>query len=125
MCKRERTIIVKHVEKKDTREIWKEFEGYYDKSMAAQIRSQKHSSYITSTRLDQEVWRGTISSYLLHFNEQLRLYTETAEVGYTGSQKIQFMQNALAGTPELACVYRQNSSAARAAVVTALITWDE
>ena len=87
--------------------------------------SQKHASYITSTRLDQEVWRGTISAYLLHFKEQLRLYEETAEQGYTGQQKIKFLQNALAGTPELNCVYQQNSTAARAAGVTKTITWDE
>ena len=45
--------------------------------------------------------------------------------GYTGTQKIQFLQNALAGNPELNCVYRQNSAAARAAGIKKLITWDE
>ena len=35
------------------------------------------------------------------------------------------MQNALAGTPELGCIYRQNSAAARAAGIKKSITWEE
>ncbi len=120
-----KTIIAAHATDKDTRAMWKEFEEYYDFSMAAQIRSQKHSSYITSTRLDKDSWRGTISSYLLHFKEQLRLYEETADQAYTDLQKIQFLQNALAGTPELNCVYRHNSASARAAGVKKSITFEE
>ena len=105
--------------------MWIEFEEYYDHSMAAQLRSSKHSSYITSTRLNKTTWRGTISSYLLHFKEQLRLYEETADQPYTDMQKMQFLQNALAGTPELNCVYRHHSAAARAAGIRESITFEE
>ena len=120
-----KTIITAHAKEKDVRSMWQDLVTYYDSSMAASIRSQKHSSYITSTRLDTASWRGTISSYLLHFKEQIRLYEETSDQPYTDMQKIQFMQNALAGTTELNCVCRQNSAAARAAGIKKPITFEE
>lgn len=106
-----KAIITKYVKTKDTRLIWKEMLEYYDTSNAATIRCQKISTYITSTRITD--WKGSISSFFIHMNEQFRQYDELSETPYTQDQKRQFVQTAIQGMPQLSVVYQQHQAAVR------------
>ena len=112
-----KAIVQKHLAQKDTRAIWKEVTDHYSGSMVSQIRSQTISSYITSVRLHSSNWRGSQSNFVLHFAEQCRLYNEITEPAdnYSDGMKIQFLNAAVAGTPNLSGVLFNRRTAIKAA----------
>ena len=120
-----KTLVIAHVIDKNTRDLWAAVCLYYDKSMTAKLRCQRHSTYITLARKHLQTWRGSDTNYLLHYKEQMRQYSEIAPQDFTNGQKIDFLQATVAGTPHLAGVFQQNTTAARAAGVVRDFTFQE
>lgn len=121
-----RDIDTSHYTDHDTRTIWKKITEYYDSSMTSQITSQKISSYITSVRYHTSNWRGSQSNWILHYKEQTRLYSEISNQGYTDAQKIQFLNAAVSGMPNLSQILNLHRTASKAASIkTSTYTFEE
>ena len=100
-------IVNNHEDDKDTRAIWAEICEQMEKSMAAQISTSNISTYLTNTaKLSTSGWKGTQTNWLMHYKEQARKYNEIASSPYTGEMLVQFLENAVNGTPNLENVLR-------------------
>ena len=95
-----KAIINAHETDKDTRRIWHELVQAYDNSATAEIRQQKISTWLTSTRL-VDGWKGTQHSYILYFDQQMSIYNELSSAAYTPQQCCEFLQSAVTGVPNL------------------------
>mgnify|MGYP000358357633 FL=1 len=94
-------IVNQHEKDKDTRAIWKEIFHEMEKSMAAQINTTTISTYLTNTKLAKQGWKGTQTNWIIHYKEKARQYNDIAVCPYSGSMLVQFMENAVSGTPNL------------------------
>jgi hypothetical protein len=120
-----RTIIKQHMSSKNVLNIWMALCGHYDQSIAAELKAQSLSTYITSTRLATSSWRGTYSAFLSHFLEQLRLYDEVAREPYTEQQKIQFLNTSMIGVAKLEDCLTNLTSARKASGNTTFLKLEE
>jgi hypothetical protein len=120
-----RTTIKQHMSSKSVLNIWMALCGHYDRSIAAELKAQSLSTYITSTRLATSSWRGTYSAFLSHFLEQLRLYDEVAREPYTEQQKIQFLNTSMIGVAKLEDCLMNLTSARKASGNTTLLNLEE
>ena len=96
-----KAIVIANKKDKDTRKLWKELIEHYGASMSGMLRAQKISGYLTSTRLHEIGWRGLIQNFILHWQEQARIYNEISEEPYTDAQLIQFLNACVSGTDSL------------------------
>ena len=120
-----KSIVTSHLADKDTRQIWKKITEKLGGSVSAEIHSQRISTYLTSTRLDTSNWRGTHANWLIHWREQARTHNEIAKDPFTDNQLIQFLNNAVAGTPHLAQVLKLHRLSARSSGRTLDWSFDE
>ena len=58
----------------DAQSIYVKLADYYTKLVKVSLDSSNLLSYITSTRIDSSVWKGTAEGFVLHWQEQVRLY---------------------------------------------------
>lgn len=104
-----RAYVREHETDYDAQTIWVKMKLHALTLTRATISSGVYLSYITSTKIGDGKWRGTAYNYILHWQEQVRLYdklvgpTETV----TDNQKITFLQNAVEDIPELHYVKNQ------------------
>ncbi len=69
-----KTCVRKHQEKGNAQLAFKELSEEMNTSTRASMEASNYMSYITSTRIDDGTWKGTATSYILHWQEQNRLY---------------------------------------------------
>ena len=122
---RGKAIVNKHIVDKDVRAIWAEFEAYYNKSMAAEIRLQQQSTYLTSSRWHTSGWRGSKVSYILNWNETFRQHSEISPQPYTQQQGVRFLNSAISGIPNLRNVLHMNLATRKAAGSTIDLNLEE
>ena len=120
-----KTIVENHEDDKDTRAIWKEIYAHYESSIQTQIFENTLSTFLTSTRFEEQNWRGTLQSQIQHYRDQARLHTKVSAEAYTDRQLIQFLQAAVRGIAGLRDIYTQQLQS-RAALGRPLnISFDE
>ena len=110
-----KTIVLSNILNKDMRVLWKELVDTLDDSVTTELKANQLSSYMTSTKLHEAGWRGTQEAWLLNWKEASRNYNEVSKVKYDDDQLTQFMNNAVAGTPNLAQTLNIYKTAQRAA----------
>jgi len=122
-----KAIVYKHRATKDTRLIWKEITDYIKTSMTNELEAQKHSTWLSSTRLHTSGWRGTQESYLTAFGERARLHNEIAppDSQLSDGVLVSMLNVAVAGTPNLANVLTLYRTAQSAAGHPMSITFEE
>ena len=66
-------------------------------STRASIDSSRLLSYITSVRIGDDMWNGTSHSFILHWQEQVRLYESLVDAAshFSSEQKMHMLQNAV------------------------------
>ena len=65
-----------------------------------------------------------MSTWVLHYKEQCRLYDKVSAEAYTEGQKVQFLNMEVARTPDLCNILNLHNVAKRAAGDTNAISWD-
>jgi hypothetical protein len=116
-----KAIVNKHKSDRDVRQTWKEICDKYESSMSSTLRASKLSAYISGTRLDQINWRGSQATFILHYQEQTRLYNEISEDPYSDRQLINFLQVCVSGVPNLSQVYTLHLQTIRSAGLS--VSW--
>jgi len=122
-----KAIVYKHRATKNTRLIWKEITEHIKTSMTNELEAQKHSTWLSSTRLHTSGWRGTQESYLTAFGERARLHNEIAppDSQLSDGVLVSMLNIAVAGTPNLANVLTLYRTAQSAAGHPMSITFEE
>jgi hypothetical protein len=98
-----KAIIREHEVDKDAQKVYKEILDHYLKSTKAMISSSELLAYITSAKLGNGLWKGNTESFILHWQNQVRLYEKQTESGdhFSGTQKKIMLQNAVHPVAEL------------------------
>ena len=87
----------------NTRRFWKDLTTKMSTSIAAEVKAQSISTYLTSVRLVNSDWRGTHEQFILHFAEQARLHSKIdPEAPFTDKQLVTLLSTAVTGIPHLA-----------------------
>ena len=81
----------------DAHRIYKKLLTHAKESTKASIDSSNILSYITSARIDDGTWRGTTVAFILHWQEQIRLYESLVNVNdhFSAGQKRVMLENAV------------------------------
>ena len=120
-----KTIVTKHNKDQNTREIWKELCEYYETSVDSTIRANKISTWLTSARLHNVNWKGTQSNFILHWQEQSRIYNEISDEPYTEKQLINFLQLCVSGTESLKDVHQIHLTACQSVGAKSMLCFSE
>lgn len=98
-----RHLVREHEADFDAHTIYKELSDHARKSTQAAIDSSELLSYITTTRMSNDRWRGTAKSFILHWCDKLRLYEDLVEASdrFTDNVKMAMLQNAVSGIAAL------------------------
>ena len=121
-----KAIVTAHIEDKDTRAIWKEICETLKTNMTSELKSQTILTYLSSTRLNDGKWRGTEEAYVLHYQQQVRLYNEMMGVnGLSDIQSVNMLQVAVSGTDNLKTVLQMQRNSRKAANNNNPITFSE
>ena len=93
--------------------------------MSSEFRASKISTCLTSVRLAFGHCRGTQESFLLNYQEQLRLLELITGKEWPNYLKIQSLDNTLVGVANLANVLTMDKAARKAAGVKEELQFDE
>ena len=67
--------LVRHCQQTfDAQSIYKELSAYAMQSTKAPMNASNLLSYITTTKLGDEKWKGTTHAFILHWQDQVRKY---------------------------------------------------
>jgi len=69
-----KSFVRDHENDGNAREVYKKVVDYYLKSTKASLDSSGLLSYITSIRLGSGLWKGSTHSFILHWQDQVRMY---------------------------------------------------
>jgi hypothetical protein len=94
--------------------IWKELSNDAEKSMVAQLNATDLLQYTHMARVEN--WKGTTLSFILHYQEQIRLYDQPQPPNEQTSDhaKMIYLQNAVYAIKELRLVQTTGSQLALA-----------
>ena len=67
-------FVRKHENDYDAQKVYQKLVDHHLKSTKAMIDSSSILSYITSVRLGSGVWKGTTETFIIHWDNQVRLY---------------------------------------------------
>ncbi|MEM7536959.1 MAG: hypothetical protein AAF639_32575, partial [Chloroflexota bacterium] len=93
----------------DAQKLYAELERHAQTSTKAAIDSGELLAYITSTRLDDGNWKGSTHSYVLHWQDQVRLYESLVDASdhFSDGQKRKMLENAVHPLADLRAVHDQ------------------
>jgi hypothetical protein len=97
-------------ESADAQSIYRRISEYAIKSTKASLKASTILSYITSCKLGEgSAWRGPMASFVLHWQNQVRLYEAQVEKEeyFSNGQKRHMLQNAVHPVQELRAVKTQ------------------
>ena len=97
-----KTIVRKHTDTMNAQQAYAEITQFYSSSTLARQNASDLIQYCTSARYTSE-WRGTASSFILHWNTQLDNFHEltTTEKHISESLRIVLLENAVHPVAEL------------------------
>ncbi len=95
-----------HEDKSDAQRIFIELTEHHTTATLGDAKITDLMSYITTTRLGNDSpWNGTTHAFVLHFQQQMRLYNQyNAAHSLHESMMLVFLQNAVTGVKELDAV---------------------
>ena len=87
----------------DAQKVYEKLVDHHLKSTKAMIDSSSILSYITSVRLGNGTWKGTTEAFLVHWQDQVRLYERQVPLSdyFSDGQKRTMLENAVAPISEL------------------------
>ena len=88
-------FVREHEHDYDAQAVYIKLLNHAKSSTQAAIESSNILSYITSARIGDGKWRGTTESYILHWQEQVRLYESMADKSdhFSDGQKRTMLEN--------------------------------
>ena len=80
-------------------------EHHTGNSQYSRAEINRITKYLTNIKLD-DTWRGTNESFLMHFNDQLRLLDSLVDSGekLPDNARVTFLESAVESVPDLRCV---------------------
>ena len=80
-------------------------EHHTSNSQYSRAEINRITKYLTNTKLD-DTWRGTNESFLMHYNDQLRLLDSLVDSGekLPDNARVTFLESAIESVPDLRCV---------------------
>ena len=96
-------LIRKYEGTHDAQAIFAELEERARTSTSAIITASELLAYITTATLGRDIWNGTTTAFVLHWEEQVRLYNRYVDTQSRLSTEIQrtLLQNAVNGITDL------------------------
>jgi hypothetical protein len=87
----------------DAQKVYQKLVDHHLKSTKAMIDSSSILSYITSVRLGSGMWKGTTKGFIIHWENQIRLYERQVPSTdhFSDGQKRTMLENAVAPINEL------------------------
>ena len=115
-----KTIVRNYIKSKDVCSIWNDICLHYEKSRSAELSSGAMSSWLTSSRLKDLDHVSGQEKFLMEYAEKARLHNEMLPEGegYTDSQLITFLNNAITGVLNLSNVLSNTRQTYKAAGIT-------
>jgi len=104
-----KALVHEHENDFDARKIYLEIVKFYLKSTKASLDSSNLLSYITSVRLGSGMWKGSTYNFILHWQDQIRLYEKQVSTTdhFSDGQKRVMLQNAVHPVMDLRNVKNQ------------------
>jgi hypothetical protein len=98
-----KAIVRKHKPNKDAQRIYKNLCDHAVTSSAAEHKGGDILSYLTAARLGDGKWKGTNDGFIIHWQEQLRIYEDMQDSSMHFDPKLKktLLQNAVSIVPEL------------------------
>lgn len=98
-----KTIVRRHQQEADAQSVYRELKEHHLFSTKALMTSSDTLSYITTARLGNGTWKGTFSSFINHWIDQVRQYERQTpeEDHFSNGQKRIMLENAVASVDEL------------------------
>ncbi|MGL4349116.1 MAG: hypothetical protein ACRCT2_00790 [Plesiomonas shigelloides] len=98
-----KSLIRKYEGSNDAQGLFNELERHAQSSTTAILTAQELLAYITSATLGKNSWNSTTTSFVLHWEEQVRLYERYAgpHAHLSNAVKRTLLQNAVNGVPDL------------------------
>ena len=92
-----REITRSHAIDKDAQAVFKELDAFYTTTVVGRDKLTQLMQYITNARLGDGTWNGTTHAFILHYQEQIRLYNQYADPGERLTESLQesLLQNAV------------------------------
>ena len=114
-------IVRKQEDTFDAQRVYKELSDHHLTSTKAILDSSNILSYITSARLGNGEWKGTTAAFIIHWQNQVRLYERQIDATdhFSDTQKKVMLENCVQPIPELRQV-KTNADIERAKTGTAL-----
>lgn len=96
-------LIRKFEDTHDAQALFMELEHRAKSSTTAILTATQLLSYVTTARLGSDTWNGTTTSFVLHWEEQVRLYDRYSDVQsrFGSVMKTTLLQNAVNGITDL------------------------
>jgi hypothetical protein len=98
-----KALVREHTIDYDAQTVFKDLSAYALQSTKATLDSSIILTYITSSRLGDETWKGVTQAYLLHWQDQVRKYKDLIpkEAHFVDQQKLTMFENAVSSIPDL------------------------
>ena len=98
-----KTIVREHEDTFDAQAVYQKLTEHHLRSTKAMIESSTILSYITSVRLGNGEWQGSTEAFVLHWQNQVRLYERQVPPSdhFSDGQKRTMLENAVAVIDEL------------------------
>lgn len=98
-----KSIVRAHEHDFDGRAVYNKLKVHHLKSTKAMIDSSTILSYITSARLGNGEWKGSTEGFILHWQDQVRLYERQVPTSdhFSDGQKRNILENAVHNVSEL------------------------
>ena len=109
-----RKLVRDHESSQDAQAIWAELSNDAEKSTVAQLNATDLLQYVHAAKVEN--WKGTTFSFILHYQEQIRLYDHLQPPNEQTSDhaKMTYLQNAVYAIEELRSVQTTGSQLALA-----------
>jgi Reverse transcriptase (RNA-dependent DNA polymerase) len=100
---RGKAIVRTHETDFNAQAVYKKLREHHLQSTKASIESSTILSYITSARLGNGEWQGTTEAFILHWQNQVRMYERLipSSAHFSGDQKRIMLENSVAPVEEL------------------------
>ena len=109
-----RKLVRDYEAKQDAQSTWRDLENDAEHSTVAQLNATDLLQYVHTARVEN--WKGTTFSFILHYQEQIRLYDQLQPPNEQTSDhaKMVYLQNAVYAIEELRSVQLTGSQLAMA-----------
>ena len=90
-----KAFVREHENDFDAQKVYSKTLTHYTKSTRAMLDKSQLLSYITSARIGASNWKGTTEGFIIHWEEQMRLYETLSETTehFSDSQKKIMLEN--------------------------------